>query len=45
MYDLLEMNVKARGTKVFDKEVADVIFDRIDVDNPIPLAQILSNFY
>lgn len=45
MYDLIEMNVKARGTKVFDKEVADVIFDRIDVDNPIPLAQILSNFY
>ena len=45
MYDLIEMNIKARGTKVFDKEVADVIFDRIDVDNPIPLAQILSNFY
>ena len=45
MYDLIEMNVKARGTKVFDKEVADVIFDRIDVDNPIPLVQILSNFY
>ena len=45
MYDLIEMNVKARGTKVFDKEVADIIFDRIDVDNPIPLAQILSNFY
>ena len=25
MYDLIEMNVKARGTKVFDKEVADTI--------------------
>ncbi len=45
MYDLLEMNVKARGTKVFDKEVADVIFDKIDVNNPLPLTQILADFY
>lgn len=45
MYDLLEMNVKARGTKVFDKEVADVIFDKIDVNSPLPLTQILADFY
>ena len=45
MYDLIEMNVKARGTKVFDKEVADVIFDKIDVNNPLPLTQILADFY
>lgn len=45
MHDLIEMNVKARGTKVFDKEVADVVFDKIDVNNPLPLAQILADFY
>lgn len=45
MYDLIEMNVKARGTKVFDKEVADVVFDKIDADNPLPLTQILTDFY
>lgn len=45
MYDLLQFNATARGTQVFEKENADIIFEKVDNDNPLPLNDILANFF
>ena len=44
MYELLQLNAIARGTQVFEKENADIIFDKVDNDNPLPLNDILANY-
>ena len=45
MYELLQLNAIARGTQVFEKENADIIFDKVDNDNPLPLNDILANYF
>ena len=45
MYELLQLNAIARGTQVFEKENADIIFDKLDNDNPLPLNDILANYF
>ena len=44
MYELLQLNAIARGTQVFEKENADIIFDKVDNNNPLPLNDILANY-
>ena len=45
MYKLLQLNAIARGSQVFEKENADIIFDKVDNDNPLPLNDILANYF
>ena len=45
MYELLSLNAEARGTLVFDSKIADISFEKIDGDNPLPLANILANYF
>ena len=45
MYDLLQFNAAARGTQVFEKENANIIFEKVDNDNPLPLNNILANYF
>ena len=45
MYELLQLNAIARGTQVFEKENADIIFNKVDNDNPLPLNDILANYF
>ena len=45
MYELLSLNAEARGTLVFDSKIADISFKKIDGDNPLPLANILANYF
>ena len=45
MYDLLQLNATARGTQVFEKENANIIFEKVDNDNPLPLNDILANYF
>ena len=44
MYKLLQLNAIAKGTQVFEKDDADVIFEKIDNDDPLPLSDILTNY-
>ena len=45
MYELLQLNAIVRGTQIFEKENADIIFDKVDNDNPLPLNDILANYF
>ena len=45
MYELLQLNAIVRGTQVFEKENADIIFNKVDNDNPLPLNDILANYF
>ncbi|ALQ35939.1 TerD family protein [Fusobacterium hwasookii] len=44
MYDLLKLNADVRGVLTKDKKEADVIFEKVDNKNNLPLADILSNY-
>ncbi len=45
MYNLLQLNATARGTQVFEKENANIIFEKVDNNNPLPLNDILANYF
>ena len=44
MYDLLKLNADVRGILIENKEEADIIFEKVDNKNNLPLADILSNY-
>lgn len=44
MYDLLKLNADVRGMLVENKKEADIIFEKVDNKNNLPLADILSNY-
>lgn len=44
MYDLLKLNADVRGILIENKEGADIIFEKVDNKNNLPLADILSNY-
>ena len=44
IYDLLKLNADVRGILIENKEEADIIFEKVDNKNNLPLADILSNY-
>ena len=44
MYDLLKLNADVRGILIENKEEADIIFEKVDNKNNLPLTDILSNY-
>lgn len=44
LYDVLELNAKVRGKQVANKEDADVVFDEVTYENPLPLYRILAEY-